>query len=122
GMVQEWYATVTDREKVEAAKILVGCLRKLEFLGTDGTELRRLEPGLSWVRHEVKGFKAQAAALETALGTAVQPSRTLLSRVLRRSDVFGALREADQRLQVTLHRFGWLPAYQRVRVRLKRLL
>jgi glycosyltransferase involved in cell wall biosynthesis len=126
GKVEEWYRAVGDREKVDTAKILLGCLRKLEFLGTDGTELRRLEPGLSWVSHEVKGLTAQAAALENELGTRVRPrARAFVRRMLLRGTIVRALRDADRRLQATLHRrrrLGWLAAYQRIRTRLKRLL
>jgi GT2 family glycosyltransferase/glycosyltransferase involved in cell wall biosynthesis len=126
GKVQEWYAAAQDREKVEIAKALLGCLRKLEFLGTDGTDLRRLEPGLSWLSHEVKGLKAQADALQSELGTSVRSgARALVRRVFLRGDVFRALQNADRRLQAALHRrqrLGWLAAYLRIRSRLKRLL
>jgi GT2 family glycosyltransferase/glycosyltransferase involved in cell wall biosynthesis len=126
GKVQEWYAAVQDREKVETAKTLLGCLRKLEFLGTDGTELRRLEPGVSWLSHEVRGLKAQADALQNELGTSVRSgARALVRRVFLRRDVFRALQNADRRVQAALHRrqrLGWLAAYLRIRSRLKRLL
>ena len=129
GKVAEWYAMVEDREKVEIATALLGCLRKLEFLGTDGTELRRLEPGLSWVSHEVQALQAQADALQSELGTQTPVTsggaRTLARRVLLRGGVFRTLRSADRHLQATLQRrqrLGWLAAYHRMRTRLKRLL
>jgi GT2 family glycosyltransferase/glycosyltransferase involved in cell wall biosynthesis len=126
GKVQEWYAMVEDRDKVESAKALLGCLRKLEFLGTDATALGRLVPGLSWGRQEVRNLKAQAAALQSELGTPVPSgARALVRRVLLRGGVFRALRKADRRLQAALHRrqrLGWLAAYHRIRGRLKRLL
>ena len=124
GKVQEWYASVQNREQVETAKTLLGCLRKLEFLGTDGADLLRLEPGLSWLGHEVRGLKAQADELQSELGTSVRSgARAFVRRVFLREDVFRALQNADRRLQDTLHRRrSWLAAYQRIRSRLKRLL
>jgi GT2 family glycosyltransferase/glycosyltransferase involved in cell wall biosynthesis len=126
GKVQEWYGTVEDRDMVETAKVLMGCLRKLEFLGTDGNKLGRLGSGLSWVNREVRGLKAQGDALRHALDPAASHgARALLRRILLRAGAFRALRDADQRLQAALlrrERTRWLTGYYRVRTRLKRLL
>jgi hypothetical protein len=135
GKVQEWYATVQDAEKVEAAKALLAVTKKLAFFGASGRELESLGiPG--WDPQLLGTLQARATSVEEELrrhlperplaGTgaaAVVPS--LLRRMLLGGRLFRALRSADLYLVGRLQQPDpprWLACYPRVRHRVKRLL
>jgi GT2 family glycosyltransferase/glycosyltransferase involved in cell wall biosynthesis len=129
GKVEEWYAGVEDRGKVQVATSLIGCLRKLDFLSANRRDLQRMGTGIAWLDSEVGTLKAHAHELTRQLGG---PTETRGSRLLSaermgglRGRVFRTLRTADLRLQRMLReqqRPGWLATYQRMRNRLKRVL
>jgi len=135
GKVHEWYAGVDDQVKVEAAKTLLGCMRKLDFMTANPSELARLRSGAHPLGGDVVGdLRARVVELERELGIGPlrRPGardgggrmRALLRKTILRRGVTARLRAADIYLQETLKRRGGaqLAHYQRIRNRLRRLL
>jgi hypothetical protein len=130
GKVDEWYAGVESAEKREAAKNLVGCIRKLDFLSrhADGMGTLDLAPSATGVIDELRG---KLEGLEGEAGTSwvrpatERPARGFLGIVPRtvRQRVAMPLRAADLALQARLHgRRRWLTAYLQIRNRLRRVV
>jgi hypothetical protein len=130
GKVDEWFANVENAERRDAAKSLVGCTRKLEFLSQHADRTRALDdaPVPTGVVDELR---AKLQALEEEVGSpwvrragertagrflGIVP-RTVRQRVAMR------LRAADLALQARLHgRRRWLTVYLHVRNRLRRVV
>jgi GT2 family glycosyltransferase/glycosyltransferase involved in cell wall biosynthesis len=138
GKVEEWYAGVDDRAKVEAAKSLLGCLRKLDFLSANRRDLRRMGTSIAWLDPQAGVLRAYARELTRQVGGPASTRRlgggasTRGSRLTSAERMAGfrgrawrAMRAADLRLQRALReqaRPGWFRAYLRVRSKLKELL
>jgi hypothetical protein len=131
GKAAEWFANVEDPRKIEAAQMLAGCLRKLEFFERNATGGRTFQgTGSAMDADLVTGLRARISELESQLGAhAPAPgnggrsvgvrSRMLLARGT------GALRTIDTTIQARLRGMNdprWLVHYARWRGRLKTLL
>jgi hypothetical protein len=69
GKVHEWYAGVNDPVKLDAAKALLGWVRKLDFLNAQPGELMNLPGPMSQVNRDVvASLRARASDLEQELG------------------------------------------------------
>jgi GT2 family glycosyltransferase/glycosyltransferase involved in cell wall biosynthesis len=137
GKVEEWYATVEDPAKVDAARCLLGCMKKLAYLGAHAGQLAQLGPKMPGLDPGLLGtLDAEAGNLERRLGARLPErrpaprgvragARGLLRRVVLGGPAFRLLRSAD--LYLT-GRVGdpdaprWVTQYPRVRERIKRLL
>jgi hypothetical protein len=121
--VAEWYASVEDEARIETAKRLLGCVRKLEFFSASPREIQELQGTIGWLAHDVVGdLRRRVNDLERQLGGGLI-GRTGLRAVDR--TLIRATRKADFFVQQQLGRHapgGWLGQYQAVRERLKRLL
>ena len=120
GKVEEWYRGVEDRDKVEAAKRLIGLMRKLEFFSVQPAEVEKLRGTLHWLNNDVVGgLRTRVADLERQLGLGGGRSRYFgLDRA-----VWRVARKTDLYIQQQLSRHeGWLGHYQSVRTRLKQLV
>jgi GT2 family glycosyltransferase len=129
GKVDEWFANVENAEKRDAAKSLVGCTRKLEFLSRHADRARALD-GASAPTGLIDELRAKLEALEGEVGVPwVRPEgERTAGRVLGivprtvRQRLAMPLRAADLALQSRLHdRRRWLTAYLYVRNRLRRV-
>jgi GT2 family glycosyltransferase/glycosyltransferase involved in cell wall biosynthesis len=109
GKAAEWFANVEDPRKIEAAQMLAGCLRKLEFFAMDA------DP--------VAGLRARISELESQLGAHAPASGNGGRSVGVRSRML--LRTIDTTIQARLRGMNdprWLGHYARWRGRLKTLL
>jgi glycosyltransferase involved in cell wall biosynthesis len=119
GKVEEWYHTVEDRRTVEAARRLIGCMRKLEFFAAHPAEVQTLQSTIGWLNQDVVGgLRTRIADLERQLGLPRSGGR---SRRIDRTAMRVA-RKMDLLIQQQLGRSTWLGQYQSVRGRLKRIL
>ena len=119
GKVQEWYKDVKNPATVEAAKRLIGCMRKLEFFANRPAEIKRLQETISWLdTSELGSLRNRIAELEGQLRMPGAGSR------LRRIDrtAWRVARKVDLIIQQQLGRRGWLGHYQSFRHRLIRLM
>jgi GT2 family glycosyltransferase/glycosyltransferase involved in cell wall biosynthesis len=121
GKVEEWYSGVEDRERIDAAKALIGCVRKLEFLSAQPAELEKLRGTLNWMSfHVVGGLRQRVTDLEQQLGLTSNGRTRFLGlkptawRMARKTDLF-------IQQQLSTHE-RWLSQYQAMRVGLKRLI
>jgi hypothetical protein len=123
GKVQEWYAGVADGRQIEAAKILLGLSRKLQFLSGSGEEFRRMQSTIQWLDREVAGgLRARVAALERELAAY---GHRLPSNGGVRGRVVSTLRRADlfvQRQLGTRTSTQWLQRYRAARGHLRKIL
>ena len=119
GKVEEWYASVHDRERVDIAKRVIGCVRKLEFFSAQPAELEKMRGTLAWLSNDVVwNLRNRVADLERQLGRNGRPGFLRLDRAAWR-----AARRADSFIQQQLSGRGRLfDQYQSVRGGLKRLL
>jgi glycosyltransferase involved in cell wall biosynthesis len=136
GKVHEWYARVEDSRKLDAAKALLGCARKLDFLTSHPTELAKLKGGVAGLNTDViTDLRTRAIELERELGTAAlrRPGirdaaggrlKSLLRGAILGKTMFTRLWAVDRYVQEALKRrnSGRLAQYQRMRNRLRRLL
>jgi glycosyltransferase involved in cell wall biosynthesis len=137
GKVHEWYAGVEAPDTIDAAKTLLGCMRKLDFLTANPSELARLRTSANPLAGEVAvDLRARVTELERELGigrlrrpgpsdaAAGGAVKSLLRRAVFRRSVASRLRAADFYLQEALKRRGGpqLAQYQRIRNGLRRLL
>jgi hypothetical protein len=119
GKVDEWYASVQDRERVDAAKRVIGCVRKLEFFSAQPTELERMRGTVAWLSNDVVwNLRNRVADLERQLGRNGRLGFLRLDRAAWR-----AARRADSYIQQQLSGRGRLfDQYQSMRGGLKRFL
>ncbi|MEO8481497.1 MAG: glycosyltransferase [Acidobacteriota bacterium] len=147
GKVAEWYADVDDIRKVDLAKTLLACVRRLEFLAPNPDDFRRLSGTIDWLETDMVGnLELRVSDLEHQLASDAVPgspfteSRTALlqARVSHieqqlstshggklSTEVARLLRRADLSIQYRLgrHARGFLlPQYRAMRVRLRRFL
>jgi glycosyltransferase involved in cell wall biosynthesis len=134
GKVDEWFANVASSEKREAAKSLVGCIRKLEFLSNhaDGMRTLDVEAGrghrIDELRATLQGLQGEAGrswVRSTGERPAERPARRFVGMVPGkvRQRVAMPLRAADLALQTRLHgRRRWLTLYLQIRNRLRRVV
>ena len=136
GKVHEWYAGVDDPDKIDAAKTLLGCMRKLDVLTANPSELARLRTSANPLGGEGAGdLRARVTELERELGIGrlARPGtsdaagggvKSLLRKAIFRRSVASRLRAADIYLQEALKRRGGpqLAQYQRLRNSLRRML
>jgi GT2 family glycosyltransferase/glycosyltransferase involved in cell wall biosynthesis len=122
GKVEEWYRGVHDRSRVDAARRLLSCSRKLEFFSVTPYELEKLKSTISWLDWEVAGdLKRRVLELEHQLSSghgrsSRQRLRRLLYTAAKRTDLFVQYqlgKRAEGRL---------LNPYQAAREKLKRFV
>jgi GT2 family glycosyltransferase/glycosyltransferase involved in cell wall biosynthesis len=136
GKVEEWYVGVADRQITDAARTVVGVMRKLERLHANGRELGRATPTVEAMPAELAmNLREHVQVLEAEIGRPLfrRPSMTTraLARIaaivrlaLLQRTVFTQLRAVDAYLVEWLprHSGDGLAHYLRARNRLRRLL
>jgi hypothetical protein len=136
GKVEEWYVGVADRQITDAARTVVGVMRKLERLHANGRELGRATPTVEAMPAELAmNLREHVQVLEAEIGRPLfrRPSMTTraLARItaivrlaLLQRTVFTQLRAVDAYLVEWLPRRSGdgLAHYLRARNRLRRLL
>lgn len=145
GKVQEWYADVEDPRKIDQAKILLACVRRLEFLSPTPDAIRAMRGSVRWLEDHVIGdLEARISDLERRLADGQVPGSTLTRSATQLQvqlagieqelqaphgvpalAVLRFLRRADLSIQYRLgrHAGGFLlPQYRAMRVRLRRFL
>jgi hypothetical protein len=130
GKVHEWFANVENTEKREAAKSLVGCIRKLDFLSQHADRITMPDDAPAQTG-EIDELRTKLLALEGEAGTpwvrhtGERPAGRFLRIVPRsvRQRVAMPLRTADLAVQTRLHgRRRWLTAYLHLRNGLRRVV
>jgi GT2 family glycosyltransferase/glycosyltransferase involved in cell wall biosynthesis len=129
GKVDEWFANVESAEKREAARRLVGCIRKLDFLARQADSMRTVSAVAK--AGQIDELRAGLEALErdaqhpwvrpTAVRAAGRFHRIVPRTVRQRLAM--PLRATDLAVQARLHsRPRWLRTYLQMRNRLRRVV